>query len=176
MTALELVLLLLGGAAGAAVARTLRLPMWPVTGSIGGAAVVHALAGGSVVLPAWWAMTGQALVGIAVGSAISSDVLREFRAVLLPGSVAVVTIVALGLAAGIAISLTGLIGREESLLGMVPGGVGEMVAAATALDADSAVVAGMHVARLLVVVSTIPLLVRWARRWTPPAGAGRPPG
>lgn len=51
---------------------------------------------------------------------------------------------------------------------MVPGGVGEMVAPATALDADSAVVAGMHVVRLLVVVSVTPLLVRWAGRWQDP--------
>lgn len=167
-----MLVLLASGASGAGVARLLRLPMWPITGSIGGAAVMHALVGGAAVVPMWWALAGQALVGVAVGSAISPNVLQEFRKVVAPGALAVVTIVALGLGGGAAIAATGLLEPTEAVLGMVPGGVGEMVAAATALDADSAVVAGMHVARLLVVVSTIPLLVRWAERWSRPPDPG----
>jgi len=173
MTTLQVLVLLASGASGAGLARVLRLPMWPITGSIGGAAVMHAFLGGTAAVPMWLVLAGQVLVGIAVGSAVSPDVLRQFRSALAPGAIAVVTIVAMGLGGGAAIAATGLLGPTEAVLGMVPGGVGEMVAAATALGADSAVVAGMHVARLLVVVSTIPLLVRWAGRWQRPPDPGQ---
>jgi uncharacterized protein len=174
VTPLEMLVLLLGGAAGAGLARLLRLPMWPITGSIVGAAVVHAVVGGAVVVPAGWGLAGQALVGISVGSAISPHVLRHFRILAAPGTLAVTTIVALGLGGGAAIAATGQLAPTEAVLGMVPGGVGEMVAAATALDTDAAVVAGMHVVRLLVVVSVIPLLVRWAGRWQRPPDPQEP--
>ena len=47
---------------------------------------------------------------------------------------------------------------------MVPGGVGEMVSAVASLGGDSALVAGMHLVRLLVVVTVMGALVRWFRR------------
>jgi uncharacterized protein len=52
-----------------------------------------------------------------------------------------------------------------TLLGSVPGGVGEMVAVAAGLHADSALVAAMHLVRLVVVLLSLPLLRRWARGW-----------
>ena len=56
------------------------------------------------------------------------------------------------------------LGLVESVFGMVPGGVGEMVAAVASIDGDSALVAGMHLVRLVVVVSVMGSLVRWFRR------------
>lgn len=161
-------LLLLGAVAGAGAARALRVPMWSVTGSIAGAGTTQVWLDGSAVLPSWCGVAGQVLVGISLGSAVDPAVLRQFRAVAVPGSLTVVTLVAVGLAGGTAIAATGRLPVSEAVLGTVPGGVGEMVAAATALRVDSAVVAGMHVLRLLMVLLSLPLLLRWAGRWRDP--------
>lgn len=159
-----MVLLAIGGTAGAIGGRWARLPMWPLTGSIVGAAAVHLLLQSSGALPGWWSVAAQVLVGAAVGSGIQRGVFGEFRSVLIPGILAVVSIIGVGVAAGLAIASTGRVGHIAAALGMVPGGVAEMVAAATALDADSAVVAGMHVVRLVLVLTAMPLLVGVVRR------------
>lgn len=160
-------LLLLSAVAGAVAARALRVPMWAVTGSIAGAGATQLWLGGPG-LPSWCGVAGQVLVGISLGSAIDPAVLRQFRVLLGPGCLAVATLIAAGLAGGAAIAASGRLGVPEAVLGTVPGGVGEMVAAATALRVDSAVVAGMHVTRLVVVLLTLPLLIRWASRWRDP--------
>lgn len=169
-TVVELLGLLASGAAGAALARLLRLPMWPMTGAIAGSAVFHVAAGGQTVLPRWWTLAAQVAVGIAVGSRLGPTVLRDFRAVLLPGALAVVAIIAAGVGLGLALFAIGPVGLVESVFGMVPGGVGEMVAAVDAMDGDSALVAAMHLARLLIVLSILPVIGRWLRRRAAPDG------
>lgn len=164
MVAVTLLGLLAAGAAGAALARLLRLPMWPMTGAIAGSAVFHIAAGGHTVLPRWWTLAAQIAVGIAVGSRLGPTVLRDFRAVLLPGMLAVVAIIAAGVGLGLALHAIGPVGLAESVFGMVPGGVGEMVAAVDTMGGDSALVAAMHLARLLIVLSVLPMLGRWLQR------------
>lgn len=161
-----MVLLAIGGGLGALGARWSRLPMWPLTGSIAGGAAAQLLLGSPGPLPGWWNVAAQVLVGAAVGSGIARGVLSEFRSMLVPGLLAVLSIVGTGIAAGLAIASTGRVGHIVAVLGMVPGGVAEMVAAATALNADSAVVAGMHVARLVLVLTALPLLIAAVRRLT----------
>ena len=87
-----------------------------------------------------------------------------------PGSIAVIVIVAIGLGSGVLMAVTNVLDPTVAVFGTIPGGVGEMVAAATALGADTPLVAAMHLARLLVVLGTLPLFVRWARRRRPPEG------
>ena len=157
---------------GAAAAKLIRLPVWPLTGSIIGAAVVHLLAGGVWSVPRWWTVLAQVLVGTAVGAGVGRQVFKDFRRVALPGTLAVVAIVAVGVGSGVLMAVAGLADPDTAVLGMVPGGVGEMVAAAAALGADSPLVAAMHLARLLAILSVLPLLVRWMRRRRPRADGG----
>ena len=56
-----LLALLASGSAGAVLARFLRVPLWPLTGAIVGAAVLHVSVGGSSVVPAWWGFVAQVL-------------------------------------------------------------------------------------------------------------------
>ena len=160
----ELALLVLGGAVGAGAARALHLPMWPLTGSLVGAASVHLATSSSVQVPTSWSVGAQVLVGTAVGATVAPDLLRQFRAVLVPGVVAVLALIGVGVGCGLAMGAAGVLDPAVAAFGMVPGGVGEMVAAAQALGADSALVAGVHVVRLLVVLWSLPLLVRWVTR------------
>lgn len=168
MTPLETVLLLAAGAAGAAVGRLVRLPFWPLTGSLLGVAGMNLASGGALAVPGWWSVLAQVLVGSAVGATIVPGVFRDFRSVLVPGVLAVVAILGVGVVTGLLLAAVVEVDPVAAVFGTVPGGVGEMVAAATALQADSALVAGMHVIRLLVVLWSLPWLVRWARRWSTP--------
>lgn len=160
---LSLLAVVSGALVGASLARLARLPFWPLTGAIVGAALAHVVVGGDVSFPSWWSITAQILVGAAVGSSVAPGLFREFRMILAPGTLAVVSIISTGIAFGLAIAWLGLADPVTAVFGMVPGGVGEMVAAATVSEADPALVAGMHVVRLLVVLLSLPLLVRFAQ-------------
>lgn len=170
----ELLLLALGGALGAAIARLLRLPLWPITGAIAGSAAIHLTLALEVELPRWWTIAAQVLVGTAVGSRVNLASLARLRGVLVPALLAVISIVVVGVAIGLAIGSLGLIDPVVATLGSIPGGGGEMVAAATALHSDSAVVAGMHVLRILVVMTTLPPLLHWLMNRGPDAGPATP--
>jgi membrane AbrB-like protein len=162
--------LLVSGAIGAGVGRLLRLPMWALTGAILGAAAFHLTLGGGGGLPWWWTFTAQVAVGSVVGSRLGPTVLKDFRAILVPGITVVLVVIPAGIGLGLAIWSTGRAGLVESVFGMVPGGVGEMVAAVTSLHGDSALVAGMHLVRLLVVLTALHFAVRWLRRRGKDAG------
>jgi membrane AbrB-like protein len=161
-------LLLLGvlaaGSAGAALGRLARLPLWPLTGALIGAAALHLATGGGETLPSGLVFAAQVLVGCTLGARLGPTALREFRAVLAPGVVAVLATVAAGIALGVALWASNGLGLVEAVFGMVPGGVGEMVAAVASMGGDSALVAGIHLVRLLVVVSVVGWLVRWVQR------------
>lgn len=164
----ELLILITAGAAGAALGRLLKLPMWPITGSLLGSAVANVIMAAEVSLPAGLGFAAQVLVGTAVGASVLPGFAREIGKLFAPAVTVVAVLVTAGIAAGVVMSSLGVLGQTEALLGMVPGGVGEMVAAASALSADSALVAGIHVIRLLLMIWTLPLMIRWATRWVPP--------
>jgi uncharacterized protein len=161
-----------GGAAGAALGRLVRLPLWPLTGALLGAGAVQLAVGNGAPFPAWAVFVAQVLVGSTVGARLGPTVLQEFRLVVVPGVVAVVATVVAGIGLGLAVWWIMPVGLVEAVFGMVPGGVGEMVAAVASLGGDSALVAGMHIIRLLVVVTVMGALVGWFRR----RGGGEPAG
>ncbi|MGC5628264.1 AbrB family transcriptional regulator [Georgenia sp. Z1344] len=174
MNWLEVLAILGGGVAVAALFRLLRVPMWPISGGVVGAAAAHLVIGGTTVMPAPMSPVAQVLVGAAIGATIGPEIFKEFARLLTPGVIAVVLVVGLGVGLGFALHGLGLLPPAEAVLGMVPGGVGEMVAAVISLEVDSAVVAGMHLVRLLVVMWTLPLLVRFARYLGGSGGAAGP--
>lgn len=152
--------LLASAGAGAWLGRRARLPMWPLTGAILGGLLPALLWRVPIDVPGSWRVAAQVLVGTAVGSGIDRGALREFWRVVVPGVVAVATIIGVGVGSGLLIGATGHLDHLSAVLGTVPGGVGEMVASATALRADVPVVAGMHVVRLVISLAALPLLVR----------------
>jgi uncharacterized protein len=159
-----LLLLVAGGTAGALAGRLLRVPMWPLTGALLGAGAVHLAIGNHAALPAWSVFVAQVLVGSAVGARLGPDVLSEFRRLATPGLLVVGVTVGAGIALGLALWSSREVGLVEAVFGMVPGGVGEMVAAVASIDGDSALVAGMHLIRILVVVTVVDAVVRRLRR------------
>lgn len=164
MSLVVLLGLLAGASVGAALGRLARLPLWPLTGALVGAGAVHLAIGGGVALPAWLIFVAQVLVGSTLGARLGPTALREFRNVMAPGTVAVLATVAAGIGLGLALWANNGLGLVEAVFGMVPGGVGEMVAAVASLGGDSALVAGIHLVRLLVVVAVMGWLARWFQR------------
>jgi membrane AbrB-like protein len=164
MSPLLLLGVLAAGSAGAALGRLARLPLWPLTGALIGAAALHLATGGGETLPSGLVFAAQVLVGCTLGARLGPTALREFRAVLAPGVVAVLATVGAGIALGLALWWGNGVGLVEAVFGMVPGGVGEMVAAVASMGGDSALVAGIHLVRLLVVVSVVGWLVRRFQR------------
>lgn len=164
MSAVILLGVIASASGGAALARVLRLPVWPITGAVPGAAVFHLVATDQVHIPGWWMFVAQVAVGTSVGSRLGRSVISDFRRVLAPGLLVVLTIIPAGVGLGLLLAETNHIGLIESVFGMVPGGLGEMVAAVAALGGDSALVAGIHLTRLLIVVWSIQGMVSWLRR------------
>ena len=164
MSLIALAALIVGGTLGALLGRVLHLPLWPLTGALVGAGSVQLFVGNHAPFPAWTLFIAQVLVGSTVGARLGPTVLQEFRLVVVPGVVAVVATVVAGIGLGLAVWSLFPVGRVEAVFGMVPGGVGEMVSAVASLGGDSALVAGMHIIRLLVVVTVMGALVGWFRR------------
>ncbi|AOS64476.1 AbrB family transcriptional regulator [Actinoalloteichus hymeniacidonis] len=156
--------LLLAGAFGALLAKLGRIPLWPLIGGIAGAGAFHAITGTPENLPRAIEIAAQVVVGTVVGSALGPSLLRVFRSLLVPGLIAVVTILGVGVGLGVLLSYWGDVDQTVAVFGMVPGGVGELVAATTSLGGDSAVVAGMHLIRLVVLLTVLPLLIRFLDR------------
>lgn len=164
----ELAVLVVSGAVGAGTGRFLKLPMWPITGALLGSAAAGMVMRSTITMPFGVSFFAQVLVGTAVGASVLPGFVKQVGRLIIPALVVVFTLVTAGISSAAIISYFHLLGPGEALLGMVPGGIGEMVAAAAVLDADSALVAGIHVVRLLITLWTLPLLVRWASTWKRP--------
>lgn len=162
-TGMQWAAVLIVGGLGALVAKGLRVPMWAFSGTLVAVALSHQLIKLDVSAPPLWSLIAQVLVGTAVGSRVDRSTVRRFRSTLPGGLIVVSLVVPAGIALGFMIHWQAGVPALDSVLGMVPGGVPEMVAAATSLQGNSALVAAMHVVRLLVVVWLTAWLVRRVR-------------
>lgn len=170
MMALLPLLAVMSGSAGAALLfRWFRMPLWPLTGGLVGAAAVNLGFGLAVQVPNLVVLLAQLLVGTAIGATIAPDTFRQFRKFLAPGVLAVGAVLAAGLLFGWAFAALGILEPAESMLSLMPGGVAEMVTAGVALGFDGAVIIGAHMVRLFTVLLSLPLVLMVAakihRRW-----------
>jgi len=158
---LLLCIALLASGTTALLFKKIRLPLWPLTGGLVGAAAGQLSIGSYIVVPEALALTGQLIIGTAIGCTITPEVLRQFGRFLVPGLLIVTVVIGAGILFGWVFMVTGLLPPVESFLSLLPGGVGEMVAASVALEADSSIVVGAHMVRLLSVIWSLPIFL-WA--------------
>lgn len=161
----ELLILVGCGTVGARIAGLLRMPMWAITGSILGSATGNLILAAHTTMPSWLTFVAQVLIGSAVGASVQPGLARQLGSVIVPTVVVVFSIVVVALSGSALLTYFHLAGPIDAVLGMLPGGVGEMVAASASVGGDGALVAGLHLVRLLLVIWTLPLLVRWAGKW-----------
>lgn len=170
MTELPALLAVIAGSAAAAlIFRWCRIPLWPITGGLVGAAAVNLGFGLAVQVPDLIVLFAQLLVGTAIGATIAPDTFAQFRRFLAPGTLAVGAVLAAGVLFGWMFAVLGILDPAEAMLSLMPGGVGEMVTAGVALGHDGAVIIGAHMVRLFTVLLSLPLVlwaaVRIQRRW-----------
>lgn len=172
--ALIMAAVMAGSVAAALLFRWAKLPLWPLTGGLVGAAAVNLSLGLAVEVPGVVALAAQLVIGTAIGATIGPEIFRHFIRILAPGTLAVLVVLGAGLIFAWIFAALGLLEPAESAFSLMPGGVAEMVAAAVALGYDGAVVIGAHMVRLFTVIWSAPLFL-WAaeriyRRWIQPPG------
>jgi uncharacterized protein len=154
-------LLILGvGAAGAGLGIATRLPSGAMLGALAAVATFQLINQGALSLDPGWSTGAQILIGAVLGSSLDRRSIGVFRKVLLPGVLAVSVMLLAGLAVGLAIALLGVTDPATALFGMAPGGVAEMSAAAISLGAAGPIVVMMHTVRILAVTALLPFLLR----------------
>jgi membrane AbrB-like protein len=157
--ALASVRLLVGGAAGAAVLTLLSVPAGVIVGAVLGSAVMNGCRpSGPLGRP--FVVTGLVLLGCAAGARMSSDSVRTLAGAAVP--LVTSTLLLLLLDVGLALLLHRRYGidRVTALYACAPGGLSEVLLAAEAAGARTAIVMTVHVVRVLVVVVVaLPLLV-----------------
>ena len=159
----DVLLTLVVAAAGGLLARRLRIPGGIVLGSIAAAALLQALASPSLLSPEW--RTGALIIiGTTTGSTLNRDLLRLFGRIALPGVVSVTIMLMTGVVVGSLVAGLGVLDPATALFAFAPGGIAEVTAASAAVGADAVLVAATHVLRIIVVLVSLPILLRVTRR------------
>jgi len=134
-----------------------------VTGLVAG--LVLALTGlarrAGLVLPRLVYLAGQAIAGVLLGTYFSLHALAKTGYALLPLLGVTVLTLLLSVGAGLLVSRHSQLDEPTAALGLIAGGSAGIVAAADDLDADARIVAVLQYVRLILVVVTAPLLVRF---------------
>jgi membrane AbrB-like protein len=121
--------------------------------------MAHALTSRTpLALPPWTFRTGQALVGVTIGSLVSLDALSAMGGSLVAILLVTAGTVALSLAAGRLLALRPDVSRVTGAFAMVAGGASGVVAVARDLGADDRVVTIVQYLRVFVVLVTMPLV------------------
>jgi hypothetical protein len=160
---------LAAGLGGGLAGRALRVPGGSLLGAMVAVGTVQLSSATTLQISPVWALLGQILVGSAIGSTIDPQMLRSFRRVLVPASIAVAATVLSGVLIGVTFAVLGFAAPLTALFGLAPGGFAEMTAAAVALGASGPLVATMHLVRVVAVIVLLPVILRTIARW----GAGR---
>ena len=156
-----LLALLAGGALGLLLDR-LEVPGGLIVGSMVGAAVVTLLRDGGVglTLPAPVVQASYVVIGVAIGLTVTRSFVGQLRAVAAGALVSAVLIVLAGLLIAVVLRSIGL-APDGAVLATSPGALSVM-AAAGAEQGVGAPVAVFHTVRLVLVLLSLPLLVRLA--------------
>ncbi len=157
---MPLAIALLAAAAGAVALERLHVPGGVILGSMAGAAVVTAVAGGGELQLPRPVVTVAAIV---IGAEVGGSITRQFLAALPRLAVGALLSSSLIIAAGLAIAFLlrqlGVVPDGASLLSTSPGALTALTALATERGVG-AEVAVFHTARIVLVLATLPIFVR----------------
>jgi len=153
--------LLVGGSSLAAVAaQWLRLPGGLIFGAMISSAVLHGSGSVTAGLPGWLSIASFIVLGANTGARFGNTDVRTLRhmGVAALGAFMVGNVVALGFAALAAWLLE--LSAGGVMLGYAPGAIDAMMILALALHLDPAFVGAHHLARFIMVLLSMPILVR----------------
>lgn len=101
----------------------------------------------------------QILVGTGIGATISRDSVGLVVTMAVPMLITVVALLLFGAVFGLWLARTTSLDRRTALTATMPGGMVEMVMIADELGADVAVVAGIHLMRIVSVLISLPVVL-----------------
>lgn len=166
----ELAALILLPTVAAVALHWLRVPGGLMFGSMLAAAALRGSGWVTVAPPVWLSVPAFVALGSLIGTRFANTDLRLLRhlAGAALGAFFVGTIVAVvsAFAAAALLSLP----TGDTVIAYAPGAIDAMMILALALHYDPAFVAAHHLARFMMVLVTMPLIVRFMRRGGPPPG------
>ena len=168
----DLGILLVGTAAVMRVMQRLRIPIPYMVGPLLASAVLRLAGLVEGVLPHQLVEVALVVTGSSIGTrfhGISPSRLVSFGLLTLGG-----TSVLMLVSAVFALAISTLTGQDflVALLAYAPGGVAEMSLIALAIDANPGFVAIHHVARIIFVLLSVPVLTAWVARRAARGGSG----
>jgi uncharacterized protein len=150
---------------GFLIAKKIRLPAGNLTGPLILSALVHVTGITDAHIPDALLAAAQIVIGSVIGQHFAGIARRVLLIGLLLG--ALLTVFSMALAGCFAFAFEQLLGVPFAigLLSLVPGGLPEMSLIAITLDADPAFVSLHHLARVVLILITAPVLIPlWVRR------------
>ncbi len=158
----RVVLLLVTGMAGGALAKRVKMPGGSLLGAMLATGAVSLAASDSQPLPEMFRSAALLLLGIYIGSSMQRDRLMRMRHVLPAALIAILVFIAVGTGLGWVLHrhFAPDISLVTALLGTMPGGASGLTAVAYDLGAEPRLVASLHMVRLMIVFGLLPLVLR----------------
>ncbi len=158
----RVVLLLVTGMAGGALAKRVKMPGGSLLGAMLATGAVSLAASDSQPLPEMFRSAALLLLGIYIGSSMQRDRLMRMRHVLPAALIAILVFIAVGTGLGWVLHrhFAPDISLVTALLGTMPGGASGLTAVAYDLGAEPRLVASLHMVRLMIVFGLLPLILR----------------
>jgi len=153
--------LALGMAAiGMALAKWLHIPGGAIIGAMILTAIARLLNAPLDEPPSWLRTVARIVLGLTIGATVTTETIQAVARALLPVSLMVVAMMALGLVVAWAVHRWAHMALPTALCGTAPGALSGMVTLADSLGGEGAVVASMHLVRLISVSLIVPAIVR----------------
>lgn len=158
----RVVLLLVTGMAGGALAKRVKMPGGSLLGAMLATGAVSLAASDSQPLPEMFRSAALLFLGIYIGSSMQRDRLMGMRHVLPAALIAILVFIAVGTGLGWVLHrhFAPDISLVTALLGTMPGGASGLTAVAYDLGAEPRLVASLHMVRLMIVFGLLPLVLR----------------
>jgi membrane AbrB-like protein len=148
------------GLIGGLIAISLHIPAGFMIGAMVAVGVSRLVFLNLGTAPRIYGEIGKILVGTFIGATFDRHVLAQLGSLLLPTAVAMLVLIAIGLALGWVLTKLTDLDVPTALFSLTPGGLPEMTAVAQEVGADSRVVVTLQFLRLASVVILVPLLLR----------------
>lgn len=148
---------------GAVLAERLRLPGGLLLGAMVGSAAVTLGVGAELTPPFPATAVLFVAVGVMIGTLVTRDRLRELAPMAGPAVISAAILIVAGVLIALLLHWTGF-APPAAVLATSPGALVVLIAAAAEYGQGETEVALYHVVRVVVVIATVPALVRLLRR------------
>jgi len=148
---------------GGYIGLKLKIPAGAMVGAMLAVGTANLL-GFSGQIPGNFRTVAQICIGGIVGLNITRETVAGLKSLALPAAVLAVSMIGFGLLAGYIISRVSNMDIITAFFSSSPGGMTEMTIMAESAGGNAPQVALMQLARMLSIVSFLPLIIKWALR------------